>query len=93
MSYTAPLLCVLAWLIFGLFISSILHSLRKGITYVRRLHQIPCDRCAFFTGNPCLKCTVRPSDAMTESAIGCHDFEPLPPSSGQNVAKSYRTCR
>jgi len=48
----------------------------NGKNYLKTLHQIPCSRCAFFTNDHRLKCTVNPYDAGTESAIGCRDFEP-----------------
>ena len=40
-----------------------------------KLHQIPCARCAFFTRDYRLKCTVHPSKALTEEAINCLDYE------------------
>jgi hypothetical protein len=39
--------------------------------------QIPCNKCHFFSNNPCLKCAVQPTIAMTKEAIGCSDFRPL----------------
>ncbi|MDR9402058.1 MAG: hypothetical protein RI580_01330 [Halothece sp. Uz-M2-17] len=48
----------------------------KGKNNLKTLHQIPCSRCAFFTNDYRLKCTVNPYQAGTESAIGCRDFEP-----------------
>ena len=42
--------------------------------HLKRLHQIPCDKCAYFTGDYRLKCTVNPTTAMSEQAIGCRDF-------------------
>jgi hypothetical protein len=53
-----------------------LKSLRKGWINLVRLHQIPCDRCAFFTGEFNLKCPVHPYKALNEKAIGCLDYEP-----------------
>ncbi len=54
----------------------------KGKNQLKTLHQIPCSRCAFFTNDHRLKCTVNPLEAGTESAIGCRDFEPKPESQG-----------
>lgn len=51
-----------------------LHTLRQGASYVRRLHQIPCSQCAYFTGDYRLKCTVHPISALTEEAIDCMDY-------------------
>jgi hypothetical protein len=50
----------------------------RGKNYLKTLHQIPCSRCAFFTNDHRLKCTVNPYEAGTESAIHCRDFEPKP---------------
>lgn len=51
-------------------------ALVEGWKHLRRLHQVPCSRCIYFTGDYNLKCTVRPCSALTETAIGCLDFEP-----------------
>jgi hypothetical protein len=59
-----------------LFLWSISVALREGFHQIRRLHQIPCSDCEFFTNDYRLKCTVRPCVACTEDAIGCTDFEP-----------------
>lgn len=37
---------------------------------------IPCPGCQFFSNNYYLKCAVRPSTAMTCSAINCSDYCP-----------------
>ena len=47
----------------------------EGWKQLRRMHQVPCSRCVYFTGDYNLKCTVRPCDALTEQAIDCRDFE------------------
>jgi hypothetical protein len=52
-------------------------TLQQGWSQVRRLHQIPCPDCIYFTGNYHLKCTVCPSKALNESAIDCRDYEPV----------------
>ena len=44
------------------------------IAQAKRMHQIPCTKCRFFTGDYRLKCTVNPSLANTEQAIGCGDY-------------------
>lgn len=73
---TTVLLSICAWTLVLSSIWSIYKSLQKGITQLKHLHQIPCAGCIFFTGDYRLKCTVRPTDALTESAIGCIDYEP-----------------
>ena len=47
----------------------------RGLAHVRRLHQIPCSSCQFYTGSSHLKCPVHPYLALTEEAINCEDFE------------------
>ncbi len=62
------------WGFFFLFLWSAWISTRIGIANVKRLHQIPCANCRFFTNDFRLKCTVRPTCALTEEAINCSDF-------------------
>jgi hypothetical protein len=49
-------------------------TVRAAWQKTRKLHQIPCDRCQFFTQEYHLKCTVNPYTALSEHAIGCPDF-------------------
>ncbi|WP_071596202.1 hypothetical protein [Leptolyngbya boryana] len=58
------------------FLFSLSWAGQDGMRRLRRLHRIPCSRCAYFTGDYNLKCTVRPCEALTEAAIQCRDFEP-----------------
>jgi hypothetical protein len=57
------------------YILSIWKKTQKNIQHLKRLHQIPCSRCVFFTGNHNLKCTVHPYKAFHEEAIGCADYQ------------------
>ncbi|MEB3281291.1 MAG: hypothetical protein VKK42_20445 [Lyngbya sp.] len=59
----------------ALFIWSLQQAFRDGIHHLKRLHSIPCSRCAYFTGDYHLKCTVHPKMALTEEALECGDFE------------------
>ncbi|WP_413165687.1 hypothetical protein ACL6C3_04420 [Capilliphycus salinus ALCB114379] len=59
----------------ALFIWSLQQAFRDGIHHLKRLHSIPCSRCAYFTGDYRLKCTVNPKMALTEEALGCRDYE------------------
>ena len=71
------LLCpILISILLIFFCLSIYLAMRDAITRIRRLHQIPCSRCAFFTGDYRLKCTVHPCKALSEEAIDCLDYEP-----------------
>jgi hypothetical protein len=49
--------------------------LRETLQTARRMHQIPCSRCRYFTQDYYLKCTVHPHKALSEDAIGCRDYE------------------
>lgn len=60
-----------------------LYTLQEGTSYVRRLHQIPCSHCAYFTGDYRLKCAVNPISALTEEAIGCGDYVSRSPGCGR----------
>jgi hypothetical protein len=57
------------------YLHSLWKSLRKDWQHLQRLHQIPCHRCVFFTGEYNLKCTVHPHKALNEDAIGCLDYQ------------------
>jgi hypothetical protein len=69
------LLGTFAWLLVGTLFLRLWQTTKAGITHLKKLHQVPCSRCAFFTGDYRLKCTVNPSIAMSEEAIDCRDFE------------------
>jgi hypothetical protein len=72
----ATLFCAFcAWAIVILALSSLCITFKQGASHVRRLHQIPCTNCDFFTNDHRLKCTINPKIACTEEAIGCRDFE------------------
>jgi hypothetical protein len=57
------------------FTRSAWKTLKQDWLYLKRLHQIPCDRCVFYTGEYNLKCTVHPHKAFQEEAIGCLDYQ------------------
>jgi hypothetical protein len=69
--------CACITVLLMLFLWSVYLAAEDGFKQLSKLHQIPCDRCIYHTGNYHLKCTVRPCDAFTETAIHCRDFEPL----------------
>jgi hypothetical protein len=74
---TIPLLFpILIWALLMGFVVAVLFALDDGVKRLRRLHQIPCDRCLYNTGNPYLRCPVHPIAAFSEEAICCRDFEP-----------------
>ncbi|MEM8642066.1 MAG: hypothetical protein AAGG51_25125 [Cyanobacteria bacterium P01_G01_bin.54] len=63
------------WLVSVSFFLAIALAMRDGIQQLHRLHRVPCTRCAFYTGEYRLKCTVNPYQALSEAAIGCLDYE------------------
>jgi hypothetical protein len=72
-----PLCFVIAWSFVLLTAWSLWSAMRDGMSNAKRMHQIPCANCQFFTGDYHLKCTVRPTTALSESAIDCIDYEPI----------------
>ncbi|MGM3305375.1 hypothetical protein ACSQ6I_05190 [Anabaena sp. WFMT] len=73
----AIIFCALcAWIMTILLLCSVWLTVKKGIKYLYKLHQIPCYNCEYFTNDYRLKCTVHPQKACCEHAIGCVDFEP-----------------
>lgn len=58
------------------FVWTLWEAFQKGSTYLSSLHQIPCARCTFFTGEYNIKCTVHPFKALNEAAIDCPDYKP-----------------
>lgn len=70
-------LCFTVWTIISTYLGWRLIAIAKGaFQHLKRLHQIPCSNCTYFTGDYRLKCTVQPMVAMSEDAIGCRDFMP-----------------
>ncbi|MCX5965414.1 MAG: hypothetical protein NT070_20485 [Cyanobacteria bacterium] len=69
------ILSFIAWGSVLYFVYSLGNTSVEGWKQLRRMHQVPCSRCLYFTGDYNLKCSVRPCDALTEQAIGCRDFE------------------
>lgn len=65
-----------AWATLIFFILSIWFTLKQGINHLKKLHQIPCHACEYFTNDYRLKCTVHPIKACSEEALGCLDFKP-----------------
>lgn len=68
---------IFAWSFIAMLGTMMLSMMRDGAEKIKRLHQIPCDRCCFQGQCSVLKCTVHPLTAFTEEAIQCPDFEVL----------------
>lgn len=58
----------------GLVAWTVISAWLDAIVRARRMHQIPCSKCRFFTNDYRIKCTVRPKIANTEAAIDCSDY-------------------
>lgn len=68
-------LCFAIWtVVFTYLFWRSLKITKQAVDHLKRLHQVPCSNCAYFTGDYRLKCTVNPIVAMSEEAIGCRDF-------------------
>ena len=75
-SVLVPVCFVSAWALIFLLLWSMWIVAHDAIVTGKRLHQIPCAGCQFFTGDYHLKCTVHPTFALTDEAINCLDFYP-----------------
>ena len=62
-----------AYSLLGLAGLSLASFVIDTVATAKRMHQIPCTKCRFFTGDYRLKCTVNPDIANTEQAIDCPD--------------------
>ncbi|NJN58774.1 MAG: hypothetical protein HC879_15385 [Leptolyngbyaceae cyanobacterium SL_5_9] len=74
--FLVPLCFIFAWSLILMTLWSIWAALRDGVANAKRMHQIPCADCQFFTGDYHLKCTVHPTIALSEEAIDCLDHQP-----------------
>ena len=72
--YLVPVCFCLAWGLIILFVLTIWSAVGASMANAKRMHQIPCAGCKFFTDDYRLKCTVHPSLANTEAAINCRDY-------------------
>jgi len=72
--YLVPVCFCLSWGLIILFFLTLWSAIQQTVGVAKRMHQIPCSGCKFFTGDYRLKCTVHPSRANTETAINCSDY-------------------
>ncbi|NET38874.1 MAG: hypothetical protein F6K19_43980 [Cyanothece sp. SIO1E1] len=72
-----PLCLICTWTFLVIGIWNILATVRASLVNAKRMHQIPCSNCQFFTGDYHLKCAVHPSKALSEAAINCPDYQPM----------------
>ena len=80
-----------AWSLVILFCWAVWQALQDGIVQLKRMHQIPCSSCAFFTHDYHLKCTVNPLNALSEKASDCRDFENNPQPNLSSTKKCAKT--
>jgi hypothetical protein len=69
------LLSFCAWMLVFSSLWKTWKMIKNNLTYLKRIHRIPCVNCVYFTGDYRLKCTVHPHKALTEEALNCQDFE------------------
>ncbi len=72
--FLVPICFVSAWGLLILLIWSLFSAASDVATVAKRMHEIPCAHCVFFTNDPRLKCPVHPTRAMSEEAIDCLDY-------------------
>ena len=65
-----------AWAIVIFSTISFCLMLNKGTKHLKKLHDIPCSSCDFFTNDYRLNSTIHPYKACIEEAIGCIALEP-----------------
>lgn len=70
-----PVCFALAWGLVGMTAWNLITAIRDGVSRATTMHKIPCAECRYFTGDHRLKCPIHPKAALSESAIGCADFE------------------
>ncbi|MGK7958023.1 MAG: hypothetical protein AB4063_22620 [Crocosphaera sp.] len=58
-----------------MLVSSIIGMIVDVIKRSKKMHQIPCSDCQYFTNDYRLKCPVNPFQASTEAAINCQDYQ------------------
>jgi hypothetical protein len=71
-----PICFISAWGLVFMLGWSLWSAFNDGVSQAKRMHQIPCAGCVFFTNDHRLKCPVQPKVALTEEAIDCIDYRP-----------------
>ncbi|MEA5451456.1 hypothetical protein VB780_22950 [Leptolyngbya sp. CCNP1308] len=80
------------WAMVLVFVLAVLLAVNDGVQRLRRLHQVPCFRCQYYTNSPYLKCPVHPLDAGSEAALCCTDYEPaIDPARSSHPKTRFRT--
>ena len=69
-----PLCFACVWAI-AAKLSSLPKISRERNLSLKRHSKIPCRSCQFYSNNPYIRCAIRPTDALTEQAIDCSDYQ------------------
>ena len=79
------------WLFLMIIFSfTVVRAFKQGAEQLKKLHRIPCYQCDFFTNDYRLKCTIHPTIACSEKALGCIDFEPKKISHKKDSDRKWR---
>ncbi|WP_107670632.1 hypothetical protein [Cyanothece sp. BG0011] len=70
-----PLCFIIAWVFIFALGSSVIGTIVDVIKRSKKMHEIPCTHCQYFTNDHRLKCPVNPFQANTEEAINCKDYQ------------------
>ena len=70
-----PFCFVASWALIMVAVWSVWSATQSSVAMAKRMHQIPCVECRFYTGDYRLKCPVNPTIALSEQAISCPDYE------------------
>lgn len=73
--FAIQLRAIAGYSLLGIIGWSLLNFVVDVLAVAKKMHQIPCSSCRFFTGDYRLKCTVNPHIANTEEAIDCPDCD------------------
>jgi len=73
--YLGTVCIVVAWLTLFAIVSNAIVGITTAVRRLQTMHRIPCSRCAFFSNDYRLKCSVDPLSAGSEAAIGCPHYE------------------
>lgn len=72
--YLQPLYFFTAWIVLILLGFNVVTTLIDIWQRSKKMHEIPCSNCQYFTNDHRLKCTVQPNLATTDEAVNCPDF-------------------
>ena len=72
--FIVPVCFFFAWAFVAVLTWGAWSAIAESFTRSKRMHQIPCADCQFFTNDHRLKCTIHPTIANSEEAINCPDY-------------------